>query len=74
MLGANTLYVDKWKWLNVEGDWWLYRNRKAIGTPELKAIHPQGAEWDLEDAAEGVAIPFHPGAAKYLKEKGILKK
>ncbi len=38
LLGAHTLYVDKWKWLNVEGDWWLYRNRKAIGTPELKAI------------------------------------
>ncbi len=38
MLGAHTLYVDKWKWLNVEGDWWLYRNRKAIGAPELKAI------------------------------------
>ena len=38
MLGAHTLYVDKWKWLNVEGDWWMYRNRNAIGTPELKAI------------------------------------
>ncbi len=38
MLGAHTLYVDRWKWLNVEGDWWIYRNRKAIGTPELKAI------------------------------------
>ncbi len=54
----------------------VYAVAKAImdHTPELKAIHPQGAEWDLEDAAEGVAIPFHPGAAKYLKEKGILKK
>jgi putative ABC transport system permease protein len=38
MLGAHTLYVDKWKWLNVEGDWWMYRNRQAIGTRELKAI------------------------------------
>jgi putative ABC transport system permease protein len=37
-LGANTLYVDKWKWLNVEGDWWLYRNRKKIGTAELQAV------------------------------------
>jgi TRAP transporter TAXI family solute receptor len=54
----------------------VYAVTKAIldHTPELKAIHPQGAEWDLADATEGVAIPFHPGAAKYLKEKGVLKK
>jgi uncharacterized protein len=54
----------------------VYAVAKAImdHTPELKAIHPQGAEWDLADAAEGVAIPFHPGAAKFLMEKGILKK
>lgn len=26
------------------------------------------------DAVEGVAIPFRPGATKYLMEKGILKK
>ena len=43
-------------------------------TSELKAVHPQGAEWDLADATEGVAIPFHPGAAKFLIEKGVLKK
>ena len=54
----------------------VYAVTKAIleHTPELKAVHPQGGEWDLADAAEGVAIPFHPGAAKYLMEKGILKK
>lgn len=54
----------------------VYAVAKAImdHTPELKAIHPQGAEWDLADAVEGVAIPFHPGAAKYLEEKGLLKK
>ncbi len=54
----------------------VYAVAKAImeHTPELKAVHPQGAEWDLADAAEGVAIPFHPGAAKYLTEKVIIKK
>jgi uncharacterized protein len=53
----------------------VYAVTKAIldHTPDLKAVHPQGAEWDLADAVEGVAIPFHPGAAKYLKEKGVLK-
>jgi TRAP transporter TAXI family solute receptor len=54
----------------------VYAVTRAIleHTPELKAIHPQGAEWDLADAVEGVAIPFHPGAAKFLMEKGVLKK
>jgi TRAP transporter TAXI family solute receptor len=54
----------------------VYTVAKAIleHTPELKEVHPQGAEYDLADAAEGVAIPLHPGAAKYLMEKGVLKK
>jgi TRAP transporter TAXI family solute receptor len=54
----------------------VYAFTKAIleHTPELKEIHPSGAEFDLEDAATGVAIPLHPGAAKYLVEKGVLKK
>jgi putative ABC transport system permease protein len=37
-LGAHTLYVDKWKWLNLSDDWWMYRNRKALGARELQAI------------------------------------
>jgi len=54
----------------------VYAVIKAIceHTPELKAVHPQAAEYDLADASEGVAIPLHPGAAKYLTEKGVLKK
>jgi TRAP transporter TAXI family solute receptor len=54
----------------------VYAVARAIleHTPELKEVHPQGAEYDLADAAEGVAIPIHPGAAKYLTEKGVLKK
>lgn len=35
--------------------------------------HNKGSEIQLEKAADGVTIPFHPGAEKYLKEKGILK-
>jgi len=37
-LGAHTLYVDKWKWLNLSNDWWVYRNRRPIGERELQAI------------------------------------
>jgi putative ABC transport system permease protein len=36
--GTHTLYVDKWKWLQLSDDWWVYRNRKAIGPRELEAI------------------------------------
>jgi putative ABC transport system permease protein len=36
--GAHTLYVSKWRWLSLSDDWWRYRNRKAIGLPELRAI------------------------------------
>ena len=42
-------------------------------TDELAKIHKAGAAWNLEDATEGIAIPFHAGADKYLKEKGKLK-
>jgi putative ABC transport system permease protein len=36
--GTHTLYVDKWKWLQLSDDWWVYRNRKEIGPRELDAI------------------------------------
>ena len=33
--------------------------------------HAKGAELTLENATEGLTVPFHAGAAKYFKEKGI---
>ena len=33
--------------------------------------HAKGAELSLENATEGLTVPFHAGAAKYFKEKGI---
>lgn len=33
--------------------------------------HKKGEELTLENATEGLTVPFHPGAAKYFKEKGI---
>ena len=38
---------------------------------EITAAHKKGAELDLSFATDGMAIPFHPGAAKYFAEKGI---
>ena len=38
---------------------------------EITAAHAKGAELDLTFATDGMAIPFHPGAAKYFAENGI---
>ncbi|MDD2447776.1 MAG: TAXI family TRAP transporter solute-binding subunit [Tissierellia bacterium] len=40
--------------------------------PELANSHAKGKEISAEAAVEGVSIPFHAGAEKYFKEKGIL--
>ena len=33
--------------------------------------HAKGLELNLQNATEGLTVPFHAGAAKYFKEKGI---
>ncbi|MBQ3547392.1 MAG: TAXI family TRAP transporter solute-binding subunit [Clostridia bacterium] len=39
---------------------------------DIKVKHAKGAELSLENATEGLSVvPFHAGAAKYFKEKGI---
>jgi TRAP transporter TAXI family solute receptor len=38
---------------------------------ELAKIHPDLAEWKLENFARTMIIPFHPGTIKYYKEKGV---
>ena len=40
---------------------------------ELDQIHVAFKDIRLENAAKSVAIPFHPGAEKFLKEKGVIK-
>lgn len=41
---------------------------------ELSKAHALGKEWTTSEATNGIkgVIPFHPGAEKYLKEKGLL--
>jgi len=46
----------------------LFENQK-----ELAATHAKGKELNLKTASTGVSIPFHPGAVKYYKEKGLMK-
>jgi TRAP transporter TAXI family solute receptor len=45
---------------------------------EKDAIHPQAKQWNLDNIFRGKDyttqyIPFHPGAVKYLKQKGLWK-
>ncbi len=40
-------------------------------TAELVAVHPAAKEISLKSAVMGSPIPFHPGALRYYKEKGV---
>ena len=41
--------------------------------PQIAAAHAKGKELSRASIADGISIPFHPGAAKYLKEIGAIK-
>ncbi len=51
----------------------VYNLTKAIfdNTEAIAKEHAKGAELSLENATDGMTVPFHAGAAKYFKEKGI---
>lgn len=53
----------------------VYNLTKALfeNQAELGAAHAKGKVLSLQGAAMGISIPFHPGAAKYFREKGVLK-
>ena len=58
----------------------VYQLMKALyeHPKERDAIHPQARQWSLETVFRGADFvtryfPFHPGAVKYLKEKGLWK-
>ena len=42
-------------------------------TGELKEGHPQAGEWNIEKAQYAAAIPLHPAAERYYKERGAIK-
>ena len=41
--------------------------------PLLAGIHPQARELAVEHALTGASIPFHPGAIRYYRERGVWK-
>ena len=49
------------------------RESKALydNLGDVAKAHNKGAEISVERAAEGITIPFHPGAARYFAEKGV---
>lgn len=53
----------------------VYKVTKAIieRQDDLVAAHPTGRAWSLENTMRDVnfAVPFHPGAIKYFKERGV---
>ena len=38
---------------------------------QLAAIHPQARELSLNSALTGSPVPFHPGAIRYYRERGV---
>lgn len=44
----------------------IFENKDAI-----TELHAKGAELDLTFATDGIAVPFHAGAAQYFAEQGI---
>lgn len=51
----------------------IYNITKALyeHSEEIARIHPAGKTIQLKDATNGIFVPFHEGALKYFKEKGI---
>ena len=47
----------------------LYKHRE-----EYYQVHNSAKELKPEDALKGISIPLHPGAEKYLREIGVIKK
>ena len=53
----------------------VYRMTKAMyeNKSSIAQAHSAGKSLELMIATQGIAIPIHPGAQKYYKEKGILQ-
>jgi TRAP transporter TAXI family solute receptor len=53
----------------------VYEMTKAIfdNLDELRSAHSAAKEIDIKKALEGMPVPMHPGAERYLKERGVTK-
>lgn len=71
--GASTILVAE---ESVDADA-IYAVTKTLleSNKDLVAVHSIGKEWTIENATRGIrgVLPLHPGAERYLREKGALK-
>jgi TRAP transporter TAXI family solute receptor len=53
----------------------VYQLTKALfeSKAQIETAHVKGKELSPSYAVEGISVPFHPGAEKYLREIGALK-
>jgi TRAP transporter TAXI family solute receptor len=54
----------------------VYQLTKALwegGSDKMAQAHAKGKDVQMKTALSGMAIPLHPGAEKYYKEKGVIK-
>ena len=51
----------------------VYKVTKALleNNKEFSTYHRAARQWTLKRAMQNVALPFHPGAIQYYKEKGV---
>ena len=52
-----------------------YTITKAVfdNLDEFRELHPALATLTVENMLEGNSVPYHPGAVKYFKEKGLMQ-
>jgi len=53
---------------------WEKEGKPAESAADIMAkVHAKGKDVTLETALDGMAIPLHPGAAQYYREKGMIE-
>lgn len=69
LVGMNTYFMTR----PDMPDETVYKVTKALleNTKEFATYHRAARLWTLKRAMRNVALPFHPGAIKYFKEKGV---
>lgn len=69
LIGLNTYFMAR---ADVS-DATVYKVTKAIleNNKEFTSYHKAARQWNLKRALRNVPIPFHPGAVRYFKEKGV---
>lgn len=50
----------------------VYSLTKTLYEDTAELSHAKKAEISAESAVKGIPVPFHPGAEKYFKEKGLI--